>query len=92
MLFLRLTVFLIIALGIFIYLISTRLRSEFIDTGGKIIPQFRGNNAEYKAFCKNPPTPYAAKLLELKKKLSIALIIAVLVFLLAALLAILHQT
>jgi len=92
MLFLRLTIFIIIALGSAIYLISTKIRSEFINTGGKIIPQFRASSAEFKAFCKNPPTQYASRLLKLKKKLSIALFIAVFVFLLAILAVILEQT
>lgn len=91
MLFLRLTIFLIIGLGALVYLISTKIKSEFLNTGGKIIPQFRGSSGEFKAFCKNPPTQYAAKLLELRKKLSIALTIAVIAFLLAILAAALEQ-
>jgi len=92
MLFLRFTVFLIIALGVLIYLISTKIRSEFKNTGGRIVPQFRGSSAEFEAFCKNPPTENASKLLKLKKKLSISLIVAVFVFLLSIVLAILEQT
>ena len=92
MLFLRFTFFLIIALGILIYLISTKIRSEFINTGGTEIPQFRSRSTEFKAFCKNPPTQYAFDLLKLKKKLSTALIVAVFVFLLTILLVLLEQT
>ena len=92
MLFLRLTLFLIFALGILVYLISTRIRSEFLNTGGKIIPLFRGSSVEYKAFCKHPPTPYISRLLKLKKRFSTALIIAVLAFLLAILSAVYEQT
>jgi len=91
MFFLRLTIFIIIALGIAVYLLSTKIRSEFINTGGKIIPQFRASRAEFKAFCNNPPTQKAARLLKLKKQLSIALVVAVFVFLLAILSVIFEQ-
>lgn len=91
MLFLRLTIFIIIALGILIYLVSTKIRAEFLNTGGNIIPLFRGSNEEFKAFCKSPPTQYASKLLSFKKKISIALIIAVIILLLTILVVILEQ-
>ena len=91
MLFLRLTIFIFVLLGIAIYLISTKIRSEFINSGGKIIPQFRASRAEFKAFCNNPPTQKASRLLKLKKKLSIALVVAVFVFLLAILSVIVEQ-
>ncbi len=62
-----------------------------MDTGEEIIPLFRGSNVEFKAFCKNPPTQYASNLLKLKKKLSMALTIAVIAFLLAMLAVVLVQ-
>ena len=92
MLFLRITLLFIIVSGILVYLISTKIRAEFLNTGGEIIPLFRGSSAEYKAFCKNPPTLYAANLLKTRKKLSIGLMIAVVAFLLAILSVILEQT
>ena len=91
MLFLRIILFLIFVLGIIVYLISIKIRSEFLNTGEKITPLFRGSSAEFKAFCKNPPTQYVSKLLKLKKKLSVALIIAIIVFLLAILSVALEQ-
>ena len=86
MLFLRIALFLIIGLGCLVYLISTKIRSEYLNTGGTPRPLFRGQSAEFKAFCKNPPTESVSRLLKLKKNLSIALIIiAVVTFLLVLL-------
>ena len=92
MFFLRLAFFLIIALGALVYLISSRIRSEFLRTGEQPHPLFRSQNAEFKAFCKFPPTPYIARLVKLKKQLSIALMITFLVFLLTVLAVVYEQT
>ncbi len=85
MLFLRFTLLLISALGILVYLISIKIRSEFLTTRGKVQPLFRGHSAEFEAFCKNPPTEYVSRLLQRQKKLSIALIIVIIAFMLAVL-------
>jgi len=82
MLFLRFTLLLIFALGLIVYLISIRIRSKFLNTTGKTQPLFRGHSAEFEAFCKNPPTEIVSRLLQLQKKLSIALIIVIIAFLL----------
>ncbi len=75
MFYLRIALILIIGLGCLVYLISTKIRSEYLNMGGTPFPLFRGQNAEFKAFCRNPPTEYVSRLLKLKKNLSIALII-----------------
>ena len=85
MLFLRFTLFIIFALGILVYLISIKIRSEFLNTSGKVQSLFRGHSAEFEAFSKNPPAEYVSRLLQWKKKLSIALIIAIIAFLLVIL-------
>jgi hypothetical protein len=85
MLFLRITLLFIFVSGFLVYFISTRIRSEFFKTGGEAQSIFRGHSAEFKAYCKNPPTEYISKLLKLKKKLSVALIISSVSFLLAIL-------
>lgn len=92
MLFLRITLLLIIVLGLLIYLLSRRIRVEFLRTGGEIVPQFRGSSEEYKAFCKHPPTPYAANMLRMRKRFSIALMVAALGFLIAIISVVIEQT
>jgi type IV secretory pathway VirB6-like protein len=82
MLFLRFALLLIFTLGIFVCLISIRIRSKFFNTTGQAQPLFRGHTAEFEAFCKNPPTKIVSSLLQLQKKLSIALIIVIIAFLL----------
>ena len=86
MFYLRIALFLIIGLGCLVYLISTKIRSEYLNNGGTPRPLFRGQSDEFKAFCKNPPTESVSRLLKLKKNLSVALIIiAVVTFLLVLL-------
>ena len=85
MFFLRFALLIFFALGIIVYIISTKIRSEFLNTSGKDQPLFRAHSAEFEAFCKNPPTEYMSRLMQLKKKLSIALIIDIIVLLLAIL-------
>ncbi len=72
MLFLRLLIFVIVALGVVIYLTAIKLRAEFYNAGDK--------HFEFKDFYKNPPTDYAASLVRLIKKLTLGLIAAVVVF------------
>jgi len=83
MLFLRLMVFLIIVLGVLLYLISGKVRAEFVNNVEKINPSLMNSKSVFKEFCKNPRTPYISQLIKTKKRLTIALIISVLVFLIA---------
>lgn len=92
MLFLRLIILLIIALGGLVYLITARIRAEFRNAGESVPPEFRNHSSVFKAFCKNPPTPYIEKLVDLKKKLTIGLIIAVLAFIVVILSVVYEQT
>jgi hypothetical protein len=85
MLFLRNTLLFIVVLGVLVYLIATRIRAEFFKMTGKSQPLFRSHSAEFKTFCKSPPADKVASLLKLKKKLSTALVIAAIAFLLAIL-------
>jgi len=85
MLFLRLTLLAIIILGAMAYLIRAKIWAEFQNRGGTAQGFFRGQSEGYKAFCHNPPTPDIARLLERKRKFSIALAVAVVSFLLAIL-------
>ncbi len=85
MFFLRITLFIIAILGFLTYIISTKIRSQFFSIHGKPQPLFRSKSSDYKAFCKNPPTQYIARRLALKRKLLVALIVAVVAFLLAIL-------
>jgi hypothetical protein len=91
MFFLRLAIFLIIVLGGLVYLISARIRAEFINAGEKVHPTFRDHSSVFKAFCRNPPTPHIEKLVKLKKRLTIALLIAVLAFAFAILSVVYEQ-
>ncbi|SRR6056297_682211 len=91
MFFLRLTILLIIVLGGLVYLISARIKAEFIKAEEKVPPVFRHQSSAFKAFCQNPPTPQIEQLVELKKKLSKALLIAVLAFVLAILSVVYEQ-
>lgn len=92
MLFLRFTILAIIVLGILIYLITIKIRTEFLKTGDESVSFSRGMHAGYKAFCKHPPNDYAADLLKTRKKLSISLTVATVAFLLAIVAVLLEQT
>lgn len=92
MFFLRFTVLAIIVLGILIYLITIKIRTEFLKTGEDSIAFSRGMHAEYKAFCENPPNDFAADLVKTRKKLTIAMVVAVAALLLAILLVVIEQT
>jgi len=85
MFFLRITLFMILVLGFLIYFIATRIRAEFFNHSGQVQPLFGGHSEEFEAFCSNPPRPSVSRLSELKRKLSVALSIAIIAFLLSIL-------
>ncbi len=85
MLFLRVTLIIISILGFLSYLISIKIRSEFLNIYEAPQSLFGRHSAEIQAFCKKPPNLYVSKLLKLHKKLSVALIIFFIAFLLGIL-------
>ncbi|PLX99012.1 MAG: hypothetical protein C0623_10565 [Desulfuromonas sp.] len=87
MFFLRFVVLIIIILGVLIYLISNRLRLEFFKIGGEKQSLLGSHSEGFKSFCENPPAERVSILLKLQKKLSIALIAAIVAFFLIILAA-----
>jgi uncharacterized membrane protein len=85
MLFLRFIILIIIILGVLIYLIANRIRSEFYNFSGKHQLLFGGHSEEFKNFCNKPPSEEISKTIKLQKKLSIALIISIFLFIIAVL-------
>ena len=89
MFFLRFIFLIIIILGALIYLLSNKIRVEFFKISGENQPLLGTHSEEFNKFCENPPSENISRILKLKKKLSIALIISIVSFLLAILSAIL---
>ena len=92
MFFLRIIVLLIVGLGAAVYLISMKIKEEVLRAGRTSNPLFRDQRAQFKAFCNNPPTNYALRLITLKRNLSKALIVAFLALLITILSVIYEQS
>ncbi len=92
MLFLRAIVIMICILAPLTYLVSLRIREEYFKDSGQSPGFFQWYQAQFKAFRHNPPTPEAARLLKLHRKLSLAMLAALVAFGLAILAAALVET